>query len=661
MPYRMGDDILPAWIPGSGRQRKSSPWRFALYAIVSLAAYQGLVVASRVRYYSYFTTCLSDVSFTPHSIHLFSPDLPRKGIDTRRCIGWDRLWSKWNNRTKNSCNWWGRKYWYVALDTAYDRRVLTLPLRCAGKHLVHRLLSAGTPVTVVDKIFYYDELESLSPSSQSLLQLHLGDIRNTTVLSAAFTPDVVGVIHLAAISRPEWCADGELDCWDVNKRGTQLVLDGLTNLNEGDDGQRWFVLASSSEVYGDPGDHKPIHEDAERHPVNVYGATNSVAESTVQDHLRSFRHGATRGSLHAVSLRLSTVYGGARDHVERLIPSIVTHALSHQVIQFPEGSPSVSTFFKIRISSNSHPFQFDLLHIDDCVEAFHLAISHLHQSKAAWWQWNHQRTSFEAFNIGSGILTPAVDILDMLVKLARSKSPIRYIPGDIGSPRKVEVSVEKAQTTLGFRAAVDVDVGLRKLVASHMRVWQDALGERLKNSCGSEAPSLVANTQLEKLHECVVHIDVDVQGEFSGLHPPDNNDKTSSWTTYPGEMSRLRTSIFSHGDETSIRIWGVDAPHLLGVSNVAEGLVALGDYSEADLQSGDVVDWTLNVNVEDSTVRLTLADGSYQLMPPNYLGGNFSLAPLQKDVFPFRITPICCPSPAPWPFMYDDRESAHSP
>lgn len=536
-----------------------------------------------------------------------------------------------------------------------------LPVPCAGKHIVHRLLSAGTPVTVVDKIFYYDELELLSPSSQSLFQLHLGDIRNTTALSSAFTPDVVGVIHLAAISRPEWCTDGELDCWDVNKRGTQLVLDELTKLNELDGGERWFILASSSEVYGDPVDNNTINEDAECHPVNVYGATNSAAESAVQDHLRSYRLEKTRGSLHALSLRLSSVYGSAHDHVERLIPSIVTQALSHQVIQFPDGSQSVSTVFEIGITLNLQHFQLDLLHIDDCVEAFHLAISHLQQSMGTWWQWKHQRTSFEAFNIGSGIITPAADILDMLVKLARSKSPIRHIPGDIGSPSKVKVSVEKAQTTLGFCAAVDVDVGLRKLVADHMHLTQDSLGERLKDTCGSAAPSLVANTQLEKLHECVVHIDVDVQGEFSGLHAPDSDVETrSSWTTSPDETSRLRTSVSSQGEEITMRIRGLDSHHFLGVLNPAEGLVALDDLLEGDLEAGAVIDWTVHVNVEDSTVRLTLPDGSYQLMPPNYRGGNFSLAPLiHKDVFPFRITPICCPTPAPWPFMYDDRESCY--
>lgn len=217
-------------------------------------------------------------------------------------------------------------------------------------HIVRRLLAAGTPITVVDKIFYHDELP---PSSPSLLRVCLGDIRNTTVLSSAFTPDVVGVIHLAAISRPEWCTDNEPDCWDVNERGTQLVLDEMTKLNQVSAGKRWFILASSTKVYGDAIDQMPS-DGVEHHPANVYGATKLAAESAVQEHLRSYRLYQKRGSLHAVSLRLPTVYGGTHDHVERLIPSIVTQALSHQVIQFFDGSQSVCAASETGITPQTH-------------------------------------------------------------------------------------------------------------------------------------------------------------------------------------------------------------------------------------------------------------------------------------------------------------------
>ena len=114
-----------------------------------------------------------------------------------------------------------------------------------GKHIAQRLLATRTPVTVVDHIFYPDELGPADLVPSSLLAVHTGDIRNATLLSSVFTPDVI-----RRTSRVLQCEENPLDCVDVNERGTQLVLDTLEQLNRHDPGERWFVLASSMEVYG---------------------------------------------------------------------------------------------------------------------------------------------------------------------------------------------------------------------------------------------------------------------------------------------------------------------------------------------------------------------------------------------------------------------------
>lgn len=155
--------------------------------------------------------------------------------------------------------------------------------------------------------------------------MHIGDIRNVTLLSSVFTPDVVGVVHLASISRVVQCAENPRDCTDVDERGTQLVFDSLEQLNSQDQGKRWFILASSVEVYSETTAAITLHEDAQTKPSSVYGKSKLAAERAVE----------TRSSdtLPAVSLRLSHVYGGSYDHNDRLIPSIATQALWNQVIQ----------------------------------------------------------------------------------------------------------------------------------------------------------------------------------------------------------------------------------------------------------------------------------------------------------------------------------------
>lgn len=121
-----------------------------------------------------------------------------------------------------------------------------------------------------------------------------------------------------------------------------MVVDGLAELNSRDRGKRWFILASSREVYGDAKDDQPIREDAEKAPANIYGASKLAAEVVIEKHIKSAKQQRSSGSIHFIALRLSNVYGGVYDHLERLVPSIVTQALSHQVIQISGGQQHVS-------------------------------------------------------------------------------------------------------------------------------------------------------------------------------------------------------------------------------------------------------------------------------------------------------------------------------
>jgi nucleoside-diphosphate-sugar epimerase len=189
-------------------------------------------------------------------------------------------------------------------------------------------------------VFVDSELEAIRqdiPASRSLLHVVYGDIRNQSALDSAFTPDVVGVINLAAVSRVMWCLENEADCQDVNVRGVDLVLKAMERFG----GDPWLIQASSREVYGSARMF-PVHESSPREAANVYGISKAKAEEVVERRIRRLRWTLRGSKLHAIALRLSNVYGGEFDHHERLVPGMMTRAIAHRPIQIVGGKQEVS-------------------------------------------------------------------------------------------------------------------------------------------------------------------------------------------------------------------------------------------------------------------------------------------------------------------------------
>ena len=72
----------------------------------------------------------------------------------------------------------------------------------------------------------------------------------------------------------------------------------------------------------------------------------------------------------------------------------------------------------------------------------------------------------EFYNVGTGIRTSLKELAERIVRLTGSNQPIQYAPRSqatlvrnrIGSP-------VKARTQIGFDAKIDLDDGLRRLIA----------------------------------------------------------------------------------------------------------------------------------------------------------------------------------------------------
>ncbi|KAG8922719.1 hypothetical protein FRC00_007115, partial [Tulasnella sp. 408] len=477
-----------------------------------------------------------------------------------------------------------------------------------GKNLIYRLLAGSTPVTVIDRILYQDEVDGIYeelPPARELLSVTLGDIRDASTLQKVMTPDVVGVIHLAAVSRVDWCEKNTVDCLDVNERGTEIVLEALANLNRHDNGQRWFILASSAEVYGNTS-HKV--------PQNAFEESKLRAEQVVERYVEGVQKDDGGGSLYAINLRLATVYGGAFDIVERLVPSLVNQAIAHQVIQIEGGEQ-----------------QLDLIHIDDAVDAFLLAAEHLSRFQNDP-SLKRTRTFIDTFNIASGTTTPVGDLLDKILRLTRSKSPIRHIPMDTRFPAISSANTEKTRNKLNFQASLSLDQGLLQFVKLLLTRNERALRKKIDTECGAASPTIKANglPEMYKLNNCQAHVHALVRGELAVVGLPENAGNDTRWhveSRFPPYI--LHT--FVKGGPNGKPWLGISDDHSVyfGIKRSAvpptQGRVKVERIDRDGIDAGDYMDWEMEVNAEKGTLKLVLPDTSLQLKPPISPGGDFHL------------------------------------
>ena len=255
-----------------------------------------------------------------------------------------------------------------------------------------------------------------------------GDVRDLTRLQARGRA-CSGIVHLAAISRVTW---GEADpdaCYSTNVTGTARVLDAA----ESSDFRPWVLLASSREVYGNPGS-LPADESTPLAPVNVYGHSKARAEELVLARRR--RKPGDERRINAAILRLSNVYGSLHDHPDRVIPAFVQAALA--------GTPLI-----LRGAQN----RFDFTHLQDVVRGICLAILAL--DKGCW---------FPPLNLCSGTSTSLEALAHLTLQLSGSGSTLQREESERYAVSAFCGSSALAGLLLDWRPQISLETGLQRLL-----------------------------------------------------------------------------------------------------------------------------------------------------------------------------------------------------
>lgn len=296
-----------------------------------------------------------------------------------------------------------------------------------GSTTVDLLLREHSPAQVV----IYDNLNrgSLANVEESLrdprVKLLREDVRDAPTLRKA-TEGMDAVIHMATL-RITACAASPREALEV-------MCDGSFNAVEAAQlcGVKKFVTASTASVYG-LADTFPTRED--HHPYNNrtwYGASKVMLEGL----LRSFYD---MYGLPYVAHRYFNVYGPRMD-----IHGKYTEVLIRWMERIASGQPPLIL--------GDGKTTMDFIYIEDVARANVLALA--------------SDVEDEVFNVASGTETSLNELAAALLRVMGSNLQPEYGPERKVNPVSRRLAdISKARRLLGFEPTVDLDEGLRRLVA----------------------------------------------------------------------------------------------------------------------------------------------------------------------------------------------------
>jgi UDP-glucose 4-epimerase len=286
-------------------------------------------------------------------------------------------------------------------DLSGERVLVTGGAGFIGGSVVAGFKAAGATVRVLD-VSENDQIR--------------GDLTDPAVRDKAVTPDVTGIVHLAAITSVLGSLSRPAHVHQVNVEATAALLELARER-----GVRRFLMSSTNAVVGDVGD-ATIHEDLPLRPLTPYGATKAAAEMLLSGYAGGY-------GLVTCALRLTNVYGPGMARKDSLVPRIMRAIKAGTPLQvYGDGSQ-----------------RRDFVHVDDVVAGL----------LAAW-----RREVTGSVIIGSGRSVSVLDVIAEASEVTGHPVTVQHVDPKPGEMPAVVVSIDRARRVLDYEPAVELAEGL---------------------------------------------------------------------------------------------------------------------------------------------------------------------------------------------------------
>ena len=296
-----------------------------------------------------------------------------------------------------------------------------------GSHLCDRLLGSGHEVIGMDNFI------TGTPANLAHLEGHpaFRFVKHDVTTFIDVEGPLDGVLHFASPASPVDYLELPIQTLKVGSLGTHKAL-GVAKAK----GAR-FLLASTSEVYGDPLVH-PQNE-------SYWGNVNPVGPRGVYDEAKRFAEAMTMAyhRAHGVDTRIARIFNTygprMRPRDGRVVSNFVVQALKGEPLTVYGDGRQTRSF----------------CYVDDLIEGIMRLF---------------QRGDSEPTNLGNPTEFTVRQLAEAVLRLTGCESPIVERPLPVDDPKVRQPDITRARTTLGWEPAVPLEQGLRRTIEHFRRV-----------------------------------------------------------------------------------------------------------------------------------------------------------------------------------------------
>jgi dTDP-glucose 4,6-dehydratase len=307
------------------------------------------------------------------------------------------------------------------MATGFRRLVITGGAGFIGSHLCERLLADGAEVVCVDNLITGRKDNVAHLADEPGFEFVHADVSRGIHVDGP----VDAVLHFASPASPIDYLKFPIQTLKVGALGTHNAL-GLAKAK----GSR-FLLASTSEVYGDPLVHPQ--------PEDYWGNVNPIGPRGVYDEAKRFAEAMTMAyrRTHGIPTRIVRIFNTMGERMRpddgRAVPTFITQALRGETLTVHgDGSQTRSIGY-----------------VSDLVEG----VCRLLASDVG-----------EPVNIGNPEEISVVELARTIALLAGADPRIRFVERPVDDPTVRQPDITRARELLGWEPEVTMEDGLKRTI-----------------------------------------------------------------------------------------------------------------------------------------------------------------------------------------------------